>query len=275
MRNAVPAARLVLCALALLVASALPARAGDPLRTAAEEAKQKEKIAKGWVEAAGWFRDKGRKAEAAKAVAEARAADPKASGLDALGTAIDALPEPAGDDPEAAARWQKAAGEAAKAYERLSALDHDAKEDARFEGYLVRALELEPTKARCAKALSLAKQAAKGHADAAGRLLVRLRDLDPDPAGQRACDALSAEIAQSDVALVKAPGHPMVGWMSLPKGWTPKGEWPVLVAVDGAGANFLGITRGYRDNRGSRRFIVLGPCSFSNTNELKPETYPS
>src|SRR5437762_7785687 len=97
-RNAVPAARLFLVALAIFLSTFSPARAGDPIKAAAEEAKQKERIAKGWVEAATWFRDKGRKPEAVMAIAEARAAEPKAAGLDALGTAVDALPDSAGDD---------------------------------------------------------------------------------------------------------------------------------------------------------------------------------
>ena len=262
--------------LALLFACAPPARAGDPLKTAAEEAKQKERIAKAWVEAAQWFKEKGRKPEASKAVAEARAADPKLAGLDDLATAVDGLADPAGDDADATARWTKAASDTAKAYEKLSALDHDAKEDPRFEGYFLKAMELEPSKGRCAKALALAKQVAgnKARAADAGRILVRVRDVDPDPAGKKACDAIELDLASSDVALVKSPDHPMVGWLSLPKGWGGKGPWNVLVTVDGAGANFLGAARGFRDLRGPRKFLVLGPCSFSNTNELKPETYP-
>ena len=276
MRNAFPAARPCLVALAILLAAFSPARAGDPMKAAAEEAKQKEKIAKAFLEAATWFRDKARKPEAVKAIAEAKAADPKVAGLDALATAVDALSDPAGDDPEATAKWAKAAADAAKAYEKLATVEHDAKDDTRFDGYLLRAVELEPSKARCAKALGLARLAAgnKARAASAGLLLVRLRDLDPDPAGKKAADAATAEMAQSDVALVKSPDHPMVAWLSLPKGWTAKGECPVLVTVDRAGANFLGSARAFRDARGSRKFMVLAPCSFSNTNELKTETYP-
>jgi poly(3-hydroxybutyrate) depolymerase len=66
----------------------------------------------------------------------------------------------------------------------------------------------------------------------------------------------------------------MVGWLSLPKGWKRKGEWPVLVAVDGAGSNFLGAARGFAQSRGARDFLVLAPCSLSNTNALEPVKYP-
>jgi predicted esterase len=182
--------------------------------------------------------------------------------------------EPAAD-PEADARWKKAAAESAKAYEKLHGLEHDAKADARFDGYLVKALELEPSKARIAKVTSLAKQAAgnKTRADFVGRLLVRLREVDAEGAGKGRYDALEAELAQADVALVKGD-HPMVGWVSLPKGWAPKQEWRVLVTVDGSGSNFLGSARTFRDARGSRKFVVLAPCSLSNTNELEAAKYP-
>ena len=101
-RTAFPAGRVLAMALVLLLASLVPARAADP-KTAAAEAKQKDKIAKLWVDAATWFKDKARKPEALKAIAEAKAADPKAGGLDALQPAVDGLADPAGDDAEATA----------------------------------------------------------------------------------------------------------------------------------------------------------------------------
>jgi dienelactone hydrolase len=104
-------------------------------------------------------------------------------------------------------------------------------------------------------------------------LLARLRDADPDPSKAK-YDAVEQEAAAADVALVKAPGQDLVAWVSLPKGWQPKGEWPVLVAVEGAGCNFLGAVHGFMASRASRRYVVVTPCSLSNTNELKPETYP-
>jgi dienelactone hydrolase len=265
-----PSRALAVC---VLIALSVTAVAAPP---APEEAKQRAKAAQVFVEAGTWLKDRGRKAEAQRAVVEAREADPKAAGLDALGVAVEALEAKEGGDTEAAKRWQKAAEDAAKVYEKLGTLDHDPKDDARFDGYLAKALELDPSKARLAKVLGLVRQAAgnQGRAVSVGRLLVRLRELDPDPAAAKKYDALEADLAKSDVALVKSPEHPMVAWLSLPKAWAPKGEWGVLVAVDGAGANFLGACRHFAGARGSRRFLVVAPCSLSNTNELKPETYP-
>ena len=261
---------------ALLVVARSPAGAAPDPRTAAEETKTRERVAKVWIDAAAALKEKGRKPEAQKAVAAARDASPKATGLDALAQAVDALPEAAGDDPEAKKRLDAAGAEAAKAWERLAGLPHDGKEDARFAQFLLKAVEAEPSKARLAKAAGLAKQMAGNAANAvpAGLLLARLRDLDPDPAAGARYDAIETDAALSDVALVKSPDHPLVAWLSLPKGFSKRVETPVLVAVEGAGANYLGAARGFAASHGSRRFAVLTPCSLSNVNELKPETFP-
>src|SRR5687768_4161169 len=110
----------------------------------AEEGKARARIAQGFVEAGAWLAERGRKAEAARAVAEAREADPKAAGLEALAGKVEGLGEAEGADAAAAERWTKAAQEAAKAYEKLGTAEHDAKDDARFDGWVLKALELDP-----------------------------------------------------------------------------------------------------------------------------------
>src|SRR5262245_40379411 len=228
---------------ALLALSARPGAGAPP---AAEEAKQRAKVAQVFVEAGAWFVEHGRKADALRAIAEAKEAEPKAPGLDALEPKVAALEEKAVEDPAAVERWTKAAQEAAKGYERLAAIEHDAKDDARFDGYLAKSVELDPSKARIAKVLGIVKQAAgnQGRAVSVGRLLVRLRELDKDPDAHKRYDPIEADLARSDVALVKSPDQPLVAWVSLPKSWTPKGEWNVLVAVGGAGCACLGQCRG-------------------------------
>jgi len=80
-------------------------------------------------------------------------------------------------------------------------------------------------------------------------------------------------MAKGDVALVRGK-HTMVGYLSLPKGWKKGTALPVLVAVEGAGCGFLGRARDAAQTRGSRGFLVLTPCSLSNTNALEPAKYP-
>ncbi len=229
------------------------------------EEKLREKAALLFTDYATWLKDKGQKSEAERAVALAKELGAPA---DRLAEEIGAL-EQAEPVPELDAMRKKTHAEGAKLFDALAKASDD---DGKADGYQLRAAELEPVKARLGKLAARVKQYAgnKAKADAAGRVLVRLREMDP----KGDYDAIECDLALEDVVLIKAAGHPMVGYLSLPKGWKRKGEWPVLVAVDGAGSNFLGAARGARDSRGSRRFLVLAPCSLSNTNELKPEQYP-
>ena len=242
--------RLILPLLALLP---LPAAAKD------DAGKTLEKVAQVWTEYARWCKEKGQKEEAQAAIARAREAGAK--DLDALAEEVAAL-EGAAEDPGLAKRREQARKEAAALYDKLAKTD---------DGYLLRAAEIEPTKGRLGKLAAMLKGLSgnRANADKAGQILVRLRELDPEGKW----DAIEQEMAKGDVALVKGK-HAMVGWLSLPKGWKKGASLPVLVAVDGAGSGFLGRARDQAGSRGSRNFLVLAPCSLSNTNELDAKRYP-
>lgn len=261
----------VLLLIPVLVLALRPVSAA-PKGDMSAEAKAREKMVELALAGAKELLDMAAHAEAARALAEAEAAG---ASKEQLAPHRERLEKDAPAKPEGDTRWKKLAAELAKAYEKLGGQAHEPADARRFEDYRFKAAELEPSKARFAKLFSAAKQAAgnKGAADVAGRQLVRLRDLDTEGAAEGRYDALELELAQGDVAMIKSPKHPLVGWVSLPQGWAKKGPWPVLVAVDGAGSNFLGAGRGFRGARGSRKAIVLAPCTLSNTNELKPETY--
>ncbi|MGQ0614843.1 MAG: hypothetical protein ACT4PV_13995 [Planctomycetaceae bacterium] len=254
---------------------ALAALAGD-LHAADAEAKGRAAIAKVWVDYGTWLAAHGQKLEAERALAEAREAAADASGMDALAAAVEALAEEAAPAPALEDRRKRAHADAAKLYEKLAGLDHEKTEEARFQGFLLKAAGLDPSKARLGKLLGLAKQAAgnKASVDSAGRLLLRLREIDPAGTAKGLYDPLERQMAEGDVAVLRGEGHACVGYLSLPDGWKAKGEWPVLVAVEGAGCNFLGAARGFATSRGSRGFLVLTPCSLSNTNELEAAKYP-
>ncbi|MHC4548238.1 MAG: alpha/beta hydrolase [Planctomycetota bacterium] len=247
------AARLVLL---LCVAAAV--QAGPDAET-----KQKAKLARVWIDFARWCKLKGLKTEAGQALTRARAADPQAKDLDRLAQEVEALEGDADSDPGLAVRRRKAHADAAKVYDRLAKLD---------ETYLVEAARLDPSKTRLRKISALVKQLSgnRKNATKAGLLLVRLRELDPE--GKY--DTLESELGRKDVALIKHPDHPMVGFLSLPRSRKKGAKTPVLVTVDGAGSNFLGSARRFAKTRGSRSFLVLAPCSLSNTNELSPKKYP-
>src|SRR5690242_3412415 len=53
-------------------------------------------------------------------------------------------------------------------------------------------------------------------------------------------------------------------YLSLPKGWTPKETWPILVTIDGSGHNFQANCQSFMRVRGERPFIIVTPCVSSN-----------
>jgi dienelactone hydrolase len=249
----VRAARVVLL---LLLAAAVEAKPDATL-------KQKAKLAQVWVDFARWCKLKGLKTEADRALARARVANPAHKDLGRLAAEIEALEGDAAPDPGLESRRQKAHKDAAKVYDRLGKID---------ESYLAEAVRLDPSKARLGKLAGLVKRLSGNRKNAvkAGVLLVQLRAVAPE--GKY--DSLEAELARKDVALIKHKDHAMVGFLSVPKGWKKGGSYPVLVTVDGAGSNFLGSARTFAKARGGRKFLVLAPCSFSNTNQLQPKKYP-
>lgn len=273
--HALHALRALLVLLPLLASFAQVGAFAGPKADPKAEGKAKEKLAEAALLGAKDLIALKAKAEAGQALVEALALGATAEQTTPLSEQAKAL-EPAEVGAEAKARWAKLAAELAKGYEKLAGLGHEPVDAPRFDGYLLKAVELEPTKARFGKLLTEVKQRSgnKGQAEAAGRLLVRLRELDAEGAKDGKYDALEQELASGDVALIKGAGHPLVGWLSLPSGWTRKGPWSVLVAVEGAGSNFLGAVRGFKGGRGSRRFLVLTPCTLSNTNALEPSKYP-
>lgn len=97
-----------------------------------------------------------------------------------------------------------------------------------------------------------------------------------DPKGWEAGRYRAAwrKLARNDVALLRAGDHPAVGWVALPKEWSPKKRYRVLVAIEGAGCHFLSAAHRFRKTRGKRDVIVLVPHTFTNTNALNPKRYP-
>lgn len=60
-------------------------------------------------------------------------------------------------------------------------------------------------------------------------------------------------------------------YLSLPRGYKakPPRRWPVLVCVSGADSVFQHRLDNYRNARGDMPFLVVSPCTFSNTNTLE------
>jgi dienelactone hydrolase len=222
----------------------------------AAPSKTHAKLAKVWIDYARACVGRGAKTEGQRAIELARAAAPKAKDLEKVAATVEALTR---DEEPDSARRAKAHRDAAKLHEKL--------------GDYAGAIRLDPSKARVKKALGKVKQLSgnRKNVNEAGKLLAQLRDAAPDAKG---LDKAERAMALSDVAVLKGPDHPLVGYLSLPKGWKPGKKYDVLVGVDGAGSGFLGAARGFAKARGGRDVIVLAPCTLANTNQLLPKKYP-
>lgn len=216
----------------------------------------------------------GAKSEGAKALAEGRALDTAA--VVAAEKLLVGVADDSADAATAAAAARKTTGpKIAKVYDKLSLLDHDAKVAARFEAYLFAAIRWEPTKGRLGRAQKAVDDAARANrTEEAGRLLTRLKRANAEGAAAGHYDKLELELATKDFCLLGSTVNELVAWVSLPRDWAKGKSYPILVGVDGAGSNFLGYGRGSKGARASRSAILVCPCTFSNTNELKPEAYP-
>jgi len=266
------AAAVLLGALAALAAPRA-ASAGEP---SAAEARLRTEAAEALAGWAGRCAAAGARAEGEAAAAEAKGLDHLAEGVHDAESALASPGADGGDAAALAALRRSAAAAVAKVYDRLAALPRDKADEPRFEGYLLAAARWEPTDGRRKRILSAVEAAAgAGRPEAAGRLLAGAERLDPEGSAKGKYDALAQSLAAKDLLAMGSPGHDLIGWVSLPRGWTKGKSWPMLLGVEGAGCGFAGYCRGLATARGSRPFIVVIPFSFSNTNSpFAPAKWP-
>jgi predicted esterase len=197
--------------------------------------KLREKAAKAWVALAEYLTGRGMRSEAAAALDQAAAIDPEGGAAVSARKAVDALSADAPLDDEAKGRRDKVAQEAAKAWDKLVDLLGGALDEPPAAQALWRALSLQETKPRLAKWV---------------------------------------EAAKKSICLVEAPGHPLAAWVALPSSWKAGKSYPVLVTVDGAGANFVQNVLQFRGLRGSREVVIVTPYALSCTNEIQRGKFP-
>jgi len=240
------------------------------------EVDTRAKLARTWSDFAKWCLERGQKEPGLEALNAAVAAGlpektaaPLKSGLEA------ATAKP--DDPALAARKRDTGAAAAKLHAKLFELALAAKAADRADAALAAELALDPEGKVARKDLGALVRAAVDHGwnEVAGRWLVRARTLDP--ATWTAGKFRDAQVAlgKKDVILLGGGEHALVAYVALPTDWAPnKKGLPIVVAVEGAGCNFAGCCRLYREARGARAAIVVTPCSLSNTNGLDGAKYP-
>ena len=261
----------MIAALALLVALA---QAKPELSPA--ELKGQQELTRVWTDFAKWCAEHGQKAAGQEALAAAVAAGlPEKSAGSLKKSLDDSVEKPA--DPALATKKSETGVAAAKVHSKLLTQALAAKSPERADAALAAEATLDPAAKSLKKDLAELVKAAldRNWNEVAGRWLAKAKSVDPDAwSGGKYKDAQLA-LGKKDVMLLGGGAHPLVAYVSLPASWTPaKKELPVVVAVEGAGSNFAGCCRGFREARGAREAIVVTPCSFANTNELDAKKYP-
>ncbi|MCE9581152.1 MAG: hypothetical protein K8T20_01415 [Planctomycetes bacterium] len=251
--------------LLLLALVASVALAGPP--KADRESELKKTIAGGFVELATWCQSKKLNAEGRGHVAEALALEPdnakaKALKLDGDSAASDA------DKAEYAKKLATYGKALAPLYRELSTQKHQNKDDARFDGYLVRAYELDQK--AIGPMIDAEWQAAyqKRDWERAQRLISGAEAIQTSPARAKIAHEVELRCAETAPILKTASTHKMQYYLQLPKGWTPTKKYTIVVGVEGAGCNFKGMLSALTQNRGDLPVICITPQTFSNTNSL-------
>ena len=224
-------------ALLLLLLAVAFGQAKPDLAPAEVDARQK--LARTWSDFAKWCLARGQKQAGLDAVAAAVTAGLPEKSATTLRSGLEAAAAKP-DDPALAAKRKEAGAAAAKLHAKLFEL------------------------ALAAKAYDRANiELATGHAlDPAAWSAAKYRDA-------------RAALGKGDVVVLGGGEHPLVAYVALPSGWAPaKKGLPIVVAVEGAGCNFAGCCRLFRETRGARDALVVTPCTFSNTNALEAAKFP-
>ncbi|MDQ7779209.1 MAG: alpha/beta hydrolase-fold protein [Planctomycetota bacterium] len=265
-----------IAALALIFFSAR-AHAQKPSRFEQSEQASLKKIAGEWVKLGDWC-------VAKKLGTEARLCADRAKAADATAKGLDKLVEKATDCEDAASdadrkEWEKKLASTGKTvagcYDQLmlaGAKEKDAKVAERLDRYFLTALALAPSDSRWGVTLKVvAESAKKKDFDRVARITEGALALNPPEKTAAQLKTALDDVAADRVILKGVPTHPIKYFFSLPRGYkrAKDKKWPVLVCVDGAGSNFEGIAKGYKEKQGKLPFIIVSPCTFSNTNKIE------
>lgn len=229
----------------------------------------KRTIAGGLAELGAWGLSKKLAAEARGMADEALALDPehaKAKDLKAKATGDSAAADVVRKEWESKkATYGK---KLAPLYVELSKQKHGPKDDAAFDGYLVRAYEWAPKETGPQIDAAWKEAMGKKEWGRAYRLLSGAQRVQDDPARAKALKDVELREAERSPILRKASAHEMQYWLVLPQDWSPAKKWPILVYVEGAGANFRPAIENLAGQRGDFNAILVTPQTFSSTNSL-------
>jgi len=255
---------------AALIVLSLSVAYGQQAKQANRESELRKAIAAGLVELSSWCVSKKLVEEARPLIDEALALDAdnaKAKDLKGKATGDSAASET--DQKEYPKKLETYGKKLSAFYRELFAQKHLPNQQTQWDGWLVRAYQLD-LKAT-APLVETEWRDAFGKKDwtRAQRLLGGAEMVKSDPARAKALKEVELKAAETSAVLKKATAHEMQYYLALPKGWSPAKKWPILVAVEGAGCNFLGMMNGHLGVRGDRPFIIVVPVTFTNTNALE------
>lgn len=228
-----------------------------------------------WLELAAFAADRGAKTAADQAIEKARALSPTDRRLGALSKKTAALKTDA-----TVPALEIKAGEIKKRIavlgDKLPLVPGTPEEAAALDARFLDGFVLDPAdEKRRALLARYAADAAKANQWArAARYAAAAAVHDPLGLASGKYAAAEESVAREDCLLIRAPGSEFRAYVALPQGYTPKAVWPVLVAVEGAGSNFLGAARNFRGARKDLPYIIVVPCTLSNTNALSAAAYP-
>lgn len=251
--------------LTVLFLAAAVVFAGPP--KADKETDLKKKIAGGLVELASWCQPKKLNAEGRALVAEALSLDPDNANAKALKLDGDTAASDA-DKAEYEKKFATYAKALAPMYRELSSQKHANKDDARFDGYLVRAFELDPKSMGPVIDAEWQASYQKRDWERTQRLISGAEKVQSSPARAKVVREVELKCAESGPILRTASTHKMQYYLQLPKGWTPAKKYTIVVGIEGAGSNFKGMLSALTSNRGDLPVICVTPQTFSSTNSL-------
>jgi predicted esterase len=252
----------------LLLVSSLFAQQAKPTK----EAELKKAAAAGLAELAGWCQSK-------KLLEEGKRHNDEALGLDPDNAKAKALKEKLTGASEAGESDVKEYGKKLETYGKkiagfylqLFREKHQPPEQARFDGYLLKALDWDAKAATPAVDAEARDAVSKKDWNRAAAMLKALEKEKSDPARAKLLRDVELKGAETSAILKKASTHEMQYYLALPKGWNTGRKWPIVVGIDGAGCNWMGMMNSLLGNRGDRPFIIVSLITFSNTNGLKEQ----
>lgn len=181
-------------------------------------------------------------------------------------------------DEAAAKEYEKkleaAAKKISKGYRELAVCKHAPQDNARYDGYLIRAYELDTKGTEPVFQAEWRAAYQKKDLDRVHRLLSSSEKVKPDEKNAKVLREVELKLAETKPVLRTAKNHPIQYYLALPKNWSADKTWPILVTVEGAGCNWLGNCNAFLGARGDRPFILVTPLTFCNTNKLEKAKYP-